>query len=155
MSEKAKYVLQRVLKYVVAIIASLCEAYVMFILCIKFGFSHAWSTAVWLLLWFLLWCANLYPLFPRRCNKMGIAENILSFVGVFVIMSIWSLSMFFSFLIADGSIYRDEYEIISRMPFVEAYMHENDMLDGYYESVINGPFSTSEEVAWAEERLAD
>lgn len=49
MSEKAKYVLQRVLKYVVAIIASLCEAYVMFILCIRFGIQGYWSIAIWVL----------------------------------------------------------------------------------------------------------
>ena len=40
------------------------------------------------------------------------------------------------------------------MPFVESYMHENDMLDSYYESVIRMDRSP-EDVARAQERLAD
>ena len=45
--------------------------------------------------------------------------------------------------------------VLIAMPVADTYMHENDMLDGYYEDVIVSPLSTPEEIAWAEERLAD
>ena len=50
---------------------------------------------------------------------------------------------------------RSEKLVLIAMPVVETYMHENDMLDGYYEDAIDSPLSTPEEIAWAEERLAD
>lgn len=156
MSEKAKYVLQRVLKYVVAIIASLCEAYVLFLLCIRFGIQGYRSIAIWVLAEFAnLYALGFFPFTDKSAEAFSKSKKILSFLVNIIIMGIWGVSMHFGISIADGGIYQNEYCIISHMPFVEAYMHENDMLDGYYESVINGPFSTSEEVAWAEERLAD
>ena len=57
--------------------------------------------------------------------------------------------------ILGGSVGYSEYGLVRHMPFVETYMHENGMLDGYYENVIDGSLSTPDEIAWAQERLAD
>ena len=57
--------------------------------------------------------------------------------------------------ILGGSVGYSEYGLVRHMPFVETYMHENGMLDGYYENVIDGSLSTPDEIDWAEERLAD
>lgn len=155
-AKEKQTIIIKILRYTVIFLASPCEAYVLFLLCIRFGIQGYWSIAIWVLAEFAnLYALGFFPFTDKSAEAFSKSKKILSFLVNIMIMGIWGVSMHFGISIADGGIYQNEYRIISHMPFVEAYMHENDMLDGYYESVINGPFSTSEEVAWAEERLAD
>lgn len=93
--------------------------------------------------------------FVDRSKYGGVStERIVHSLGNFLVSVLWLIVLIFGSKILSGMISSTTYEAITYAPFVESYMHENDMLDSYYESVIRMDRSP-EDVAWAQERLAD
>lgn len=96
--------------------------------------------------------------FVDRSKYDGVStECIVHSLGNFLVSVLWLLVITSGsriLTVAAGIVSESTYETITRMPFVESYMHENDMLDSYYESVIRMDRSP-EDVARAQERLAD
>lgn len=93
--------------------------------------------------------------FVDRSKYDGVStERIVHSLGNFLVAALWLIVLIFGSKILSGTISSTTYEAITYAPFLESYMHENDMLDSYYESVIRMDRSP-EDVSWAQERLAD
>lgn len=161
MEEKSannKALLTLAVKYLVGAAAITCESYAAFFACLHFG----WSSGFFWVLGLLITLINAFVLklrpFVDRSKYDGVStERIVHSLGNFLVAALWLLVITSGSRIltgAAGIVSESTYETITRMPFVESYMHENDMLDSYYESVIRMNRSP-EDVAWAQERLAD
>lgn len=93
--------------------------------------------------------------FVDRSKYDGVStERIVHSPGNFLVSVLWLIVLIFGSKVLSGTISSTTYEAITYAPFLESCMHENDMLDSYYESVIRMDRSP-ENVAWAQERLAD
>ena len=150
MSQKCVKVLLLVLKCAGYVAAVLCESYIAFIICLHNGFG----AAVYGLLLAAIWVGNLLAFGIQALKAGSRAEKFLLIAMPVVLVLLLIIPARRCVSILGGSVGYSEYGLVRHMPFVETYMHENGMLDGYYENVIDGSLSTPDEVAWAQERLA-
>lgn len=158
MEEKSannKALLTLAVKYIVGAAAITCESYAAFFACLHFG----WSSGFFWVLGLIITLINAFVLklrpFVDRSKYDGVStERIVHSLGNFLVSVLWLIVLIFGSKILSGTISSTTYEAITYAPFLESYMHENDMLDSYYESVVRMDRSP-EDVAWAQERLAD